>query len=153
MIRRRQVQPDAVLETETYGEIPHISYAALLEAMVQLAGTLDLAGGYAAVVLDRHPTDTPSEMVTVGAIIEWKDRTTDARPAPERSVAATPVPASESPSRPVDTDAAHAEMERMHFPDADEPPKDNPPPEPDGLDPSTLDEEDVSSIDNPELVR
>jgi fused signal recognition particle receptor len=134
-IRRRQVHPDQMLATQTYGEIPYVSYEALAEAMLQLASTLDLAGGYAAVVLDRHPTDVPSEMVTVGAVIEWKDRTTDARPAPERSVVSTPLPDPQPEPEPQpEPPTALQPVPELR-------------PEPDGLDPSTLDEEDMSSIE------
>ena len=81
-IRRRTVHPDAVLYTENYGEVPFVSEQRLNEAVLAATEALSLAGGVLTVLVKRHPTDVDHEMVTSGAIIEWKDRT-DARPQRE----------------------------------------------------------------------
>jgi hypothetical protein len=74
MIRRRQVFPD---------ESGTVSREALLEAMIDCATFLDFAGGTLSVVVQRAPTVLPGEMVTVGAVVEWRH---DARvqPRPEQ---------------------------------------------------------------------
>lgn len=64
------------------GTIPVVSQNSLVKAVADGALMLDRAGGTLSVVLQRHATGFPNEMVTVGAVIEWRDRT-DARPQPE----------------------------------------------------------------------
>lgn len=71
MIRRRQVYPDAS---------GVVTREALLEAMIDAATFLDFAGGVLSVVTQRQPTGLPGEMVTVGAIVEWRH---DARVEPK----------------------------------------------------------------------
>jgi len=65
------------------GTIPVVSQSSLVKAVADGALMLDRAGGTLSVVLQRHATGFPNEMVTVGAVIEWRDRT-DARPQPEQ---------------------------------------------------------------------
>jgi len=88
------------------------------------------------VVLMRHPTTLQGEMVTVGAVVEWKDRT-DARAQPE---VASPPSVSEPAWQPEPTEpepVAYAEPQQSTAVAA---------PVGDGLDGERLPEEDVSSI-------
>jgi hypothetical protein len=79
MQRRWQVQPDPT---------GIMSREALIEALVDGAAILDIAGGTLSVVVGRAPTNLPGEMVMTGAVLEWRDRT-DAKPQPE---APAPIP-------------------------------------------------------------
>ena len=90
--RRWQVRPDQALETEE-GQILVVSQDALAKAVYDGAIMLHRAGGVFSIVVGREPTGLPGEMVTTGAICEWKDRT-DARPQPEKPVTVhtEPVP-------------------------------------------------------------
>lgn len=150
MKRWRQVHPDLQLSTQQYGAVPVVSREAMMEALADAAAVLDMTGGGLYVMTKRHPTDTPNEMVTTGLLIQWQDRT-DAKAAPEsadplpglpefdeiRVEAGTTAPQEET--LPLE-DAGLQEAAAAHADDVD-----------DGLDPSTLEEEDVSSI--PESVR
>jgi hypothetical protein len=83
MERRRELQPDEILTLPKSGrEIAVVSEEQYLGALVELGRVQMFAGGVITSVLFRHPTDLPGEMVTVGAVLEWKDRT-DAKPQPE----------------------------------------------------------------------
>jgi hypothetical protein len=75
VIRRRQLLPDQQIQTQTYGPVPIVSREQLDQAMLDLSSMLHIAGGCGSIVLTRHPTDFPSEMVTIHGVIEWKDRT------------------------------------------------------------------------------
>jgi hypothetical protein len=87
MERRRELQPDEILTLPKSGrEIAVVSEEQYLGALVELGRVQMFAGGVITSVLFRHPTDLPGEMVTVGAVLEWKDRT-DAKPQPEPSSA------------------------------------------------------------------
>lgn len=98
-IRRREVHP---------GEDGLVALDDLIRATVDALGVQDLAGGVVSVVVDRAPTRLPGEMVTVGAVVEWRDRT-DAKsqaepvasgwrnePAPAPVSEPVPEPAAES---------------------------------------------------------
>lgn len=85
MIRRRQVFPD---------ESGTVSREALLEAMISAADFLDFAGGALSVVVQRAPTSLPGEMVTVGAVVEWRH---DARVTPRPEQFEQPTPQAEMP--------------------------------------------------------
>jgi hypothetical protein len=89
-IRRREIRPDTVLETVTYGNVPYVSEQAFLEAVLAVAQAQMLVGGSFGATMQRHPTDLEHEMVTVRAVIEWRDRT-DAKPQPEPAVDTQPV--------------------------------------------------------------
>jgi hypothetical protein len=84
VIRRRQVYPD---------ESGVVTREALLEAMIDAATFLDFAGGVLSVVTQRQPTGLPGEMVTTGAVVEWRhDARVQPRPEqfeqePERGIA------------------------------------------------------------------
>ena len=136
-VRRRVLRPDTVLNTDSYGPIPVVSDDAFLGAVLQAAQVQILAGGYLSSAVQRHPTDAEHEMVTVGAVIEWRDRT-DARPQPERAAplpaqtaAPEPAPEPEPSMRDEDDAAVAAELDdRIN----------------DGLDPASLEDEDLESI-------
>lgn len=80
--RRWQIPPDQAMETPS-GPIAVVSQDALLKAIIDGAILLDRAGGCLSVVVRRYPGAIDGEMVTVGGVVEWKDRT-DARPAAEK---------------------------------------------------------------------
>jgi hypothetical protein len=157
------VHPDSELDTRQHGTILFVSRNALLEAMVDAAAVLDMAGGVLTVVCGRHPTDVPGEMVTTSAVVEWKDRT-DAREQPEQAGPPKGAPAPQvgaqilehmDPDLRADLRAAlEAEVrEQMDAAAAQQVPAMVGGPRPeigDGLD-RPLEEEDVSSI--PESLR
>jgi hypothetical protein len=92
MERRRELHPDQIFTTPKSGrEIAVVSDEQYLEALVEVGRFQLFAGGVITSVLFRHPTDLPGEMVTVGGVLEWKDRT-DAKPQPEPSSPAREVP-------------------------------------------------------------
>lgn len=64
------------------GMVPIVSQQSLVKAVVDGAIMLDRAGGTLSVVLVRHATQMPGEMLTQAAFVEWKDRT-DAKPQAE----------------------------------------------------------------------
>jgi hypothetical protein len=111
--------------------IEFVSREALVEAFMDALAIIDRAGGVLSIVAGRVPTDVPGEMLTNGLMIEWKDRA-HATTSPERptQVVAPPAP---------DPDPSPEVLEARLDAEAD------------GLDPSTLDEVDESSI--PESVR
>lgn len=80
-VRRWQVHPDVAIPT-LQGEVEAVSRETLVEAVLDGIALLDRSGGVLTIVVGRQPTDLPGEMVTTGAVCEWKDRT-DARPQPE----------------------------------------------------------------------
>jgi hypothetical protein len=82
MERRRELHPDEIFQTRSGREIPVVSEESYLTQVVELARFQMFAGGVITALVQRHPTDLPGEMVTVGAVVEWKDRT-DAKPQPE----------------------------------------------------------------------
>lgn len=83
MIRRWQIEPD--------DEAGVMSRQALVNALVDGATMLDIAGGTLSVVVGRAATTLPGEMVMTGAVLEWRDRT-DAKPQPEQAFSVTPEP-------------------------------------------------------------
>jgi hypothetical protein len=136
------VRPDTGMQLSDGTMIEFVSREALVEAFMDALAIIDRAGGVLSIVAGRVQTDVPGEMLTNGLMIEWKDRA-HATTSPER-----PTQVVTPESRPVVYDSGE--------PDPD------PTPEvlearleaeaaPDGLDPSTLDEVDESSI--PESVR
>lgn len=90
-IRRRQVHPDQVYRLNSGEELEVVSDEAYLAALLEVGRHQCFAGGTINGTLLRHPTDLEGEMVTIGAVIEWKDRT-DARPQPEQTAPATAEP-------------------------------------------------------------
>jgi hypothetical protein len=81
-IRRRQVHPDEILTLRDGREIPVVSDEAWLGALLEMGRVVSIAGGTISGAVFREHTDLEGEMVTVHAVLEWKDRT-DARPQPE----------------------------------------------------------------------
>jgi hypothetical protein len=139
--RARLLQPDTVTPTRL-GDIPTVSREAIVNALMDGEAMLAMAGGVLEVVVERAETGVPDERVTVAALIRWKDRT-DAKPQPERTepvqapaAAAPPAPEPEVEAEPVPPDVGVEQL--VTVPD-------------DGLDLSTLEEEDLSSI--PETLR
>jgi hypothetical protein len=118
---------------------------ALLAAMYDAATILDIMGGVISVVTARHPTDLEGEMVTTGAVVEWRQMVkTKARP--ENFEQATELPSTPAP------DLTDREEEALI--------RDLPDPEvaalaevrseePDGLDYGALPEEDDSAVEEP----
>jgi hypothetical protein len=122
--------------------IEFVSREALVEAFMDALAIIDRAGGVLSIVAGRVQTDVPGEMLTNGLMIEWKDRA-HATTSPERP---TQVVTPEPPPHAIYEAGTHAdptpqELEARLKAEA----------APDGLDPSTLDEVDESSI--PESVR
>lgn len=82
MIRRMLVRPDEMFRTREGEEFPCVSREKMQTAMMELEGILAMNGGVAAIDTRRYPTGFEHEMVTVLAMIEWKDAPV-ARPARE----------------------------------------------------------------------
>lgn len=156
MVRRWLVRPDQVMYVEGVGEVGFVSRDKMQEAFLDAEALVARAGGHVSVSTDRHPTGFPGEMVTTAAAFLWRDRT-DAKeqpeqpapvaaPAPERitgtgegGAVAVPVAAEPPPLPDVETEPGGetgGEVAEV---------------EDDGLDPSTLEEEDLSSV--PESAR
>jgi hypothetical protein len=74
--------------------LDEIRKAGIAQAILDGEAALHRLGGVLTIVVGRHPTDLPGEMVTTSALIEWKDRT-DARPQPETP--GDPVPEQAAP--------------------------------------------------------
>jgi hypothetical protein len=145
MIRRWRVQPDMEEETAD-GMVLAVSQEALAVAVMDAVTMVHRAGGVFQVVCERYPTGLPGEMVTTGAVVEWRHRT-DARPEPERTNGVATI-----------TDEA-ADNIPANIPQADVPVEDDPTQYKggefrddigDGIDETTLPEEDDSEI--PETV-
>jgi hypothetical protein len=144
MIRRWHVEPDMEVQTAD-GDVLAISREALIMAAADACVMADRAGGGFSMWFDRFPTGLPGEMVTTGAIVEWRDRT-DAKAAPERT-SGQPLRVEQPPPEIVPED---------------EPPREDDPTQyhggvlmddvGDGLDPNTLEEEDESALEE-EAVR
>jgi hypothetical protein len=141
MIRRWRVQPDMEEETAD-GMILAVSQEALAVAVMDAVTMVHRAGGVFQVVCERFPTGLPGEMVTTGAVVEWRHRT-DARPEPEKPSGQPEI--------------THEAVESVSTWDTSEepPPQDDPSQyragEPaddigDGIDPNALPEEDDSEI-------
>lgn len=95
-IRTRAVRPDMVFELEDGRQVAVVSEESLLQATVDVARTVNFAGGTMSLVVNRHPTGVPHEMVTVGALIQWQDRT-DAKAQPEPAAPAREVEQEDEP--------------------------------------------------------
>lgn len=81
----------------------------LIEAFVDAATMLDIAGGALQVVVGREKTGVPNEMVMTGALLEWRDRT-DAKPQAEAAVQVT----SQVERAEAAADAAHDQLVEYH---------------------------------------
>jgi hypothetical protein len=138
------VRPDTGMQLSDGTMIEFVSREALVEAFMDALAIIDRAGGVLSIVAGRVPTDVPGEMLTNGLMIEWKERA-HATTSPERATQVVAPPPPDPDPTPQELEARlEAEVEIPHrsaFGEA----------APDGLDPSTLDEVDESSI--PESVR
>jgi hypothetical protein len=133
------VRPDTGMQLSDGTMIEFVSREALVEAFMDALAIIDRAGGVLSIVAGRVPTDVPGEMLTNGLMIEWKDRA-HATASPERPTQVVAPPAPDPDPTPEALEAqleAELDAQRKAAPD--------------GLDPSTLDEVDESSI--PESVR
>lgn len=159
-VRLWQVHPDHEVQT-SQGPVAAVSRQAIDQAFLDGATLVDKAGGVFTVICGRHPTDLPGEMVTTGLICEWKDRT-DAKAAPEPRADVLPAGAQaivDNQTHPggtlADADAQFApepephveeviaeatERALMPFQHEQQPPIN------DGLDESTLPDEDDSAV-------
>lgn len=88
--RARAVRPDQAFQKEDGEVIAVVSLDLMIEEVVRAVTTQDFSGGVLQVVVNRHPTGVPNEMVTVGALIQWQDRT-DAKPQPEPAAPAQTI--------------------------------------------------------------
>src|SRR6188768_77770 len=64
--------------------------------MIDGSTFLDFAGGALSVVVQRAPTSVPGEMVTIGALVEWRH---DARVTPRPEQFEQPTPQAEIPQQ------------------------------------------------------
>ena len=145
MIRRWHVEPDMEVSTAD-GVVYACSQESLIAAAANAAVVTSCLGGGFTMWSDRFPTGLPGEMVTVGAIVEWRDRT-NARAQHEQPTG--------EPQRPMQApDEGDLPYEAGAFPEP--PPEDDPTlyrgGEPvddigDGLDPNTLPDEDESELE------
>lgn len=105
MIRRVVVQQDEVVTLRDGGELGIVSQNALAQELLTWAAILDRMGGHLRVTTHRRRNpDVDGEAFTVGAMVEWVDRTDDVRPSPEPeapAAAAAPI-AAPSGIEPVD---------------------------------------------------
>lgn len=122
----------------------------LIGALLDAAAILDRIGGVISVVQERRPTGAPGEMRSVVTVVEWKDRT-DAKPQPEETVAVAPAvdPTEPEPMPEPDGETGGEVAEPRAWTPFDGTPE--PDPIGDGLDPATLEDEDLSSV--PEHAR
>lgn len=139
MIRRWHVEPDVEVETAN-GWVQACSRQALEMNVADAVALMDRAGGGFSMWAQRAPTGLPGEMLTVGAIVEWRDRT-DAKEVAEKTTGvarpAEPQPVSEEP--PPEDDPTHyhgGEFQPSVGGTID-----------DGLDESLLPEEDDSAVE------
>ena len=142
MIRRWHVEPDMEAQTQD-GIVLAVSRDALIMAAVDAVTMADRAGGGFQMWLERYPTGLPGEMLTTGAVVEWRHRT-DARPEAEQ----------QTRQQPQVVDPQGEIMER--YATKEPPPEDDPTQYRDGefvgddindgLDPNALPEEDDSEI-------
>jgi hypothetical protein len=112
-----------------------VSREARVQAFVDAEAVQEQCGGFISVQSVREPTEVPGEMVTTMLVCEWRDRTDakeqpEARQAPIVEPAPVAVPA-EADAHPMAADFNSGQVEL------------------DGLDPSTLQEEDLSSMPEP----
>ena len=92
--RARAVYPDQAYQLPDGRTIGIVSEEALIEAVVRATQAAYLMGGIVQLVQERAKTGVPNEMVTVGAMVLWQDRT-DAKPQPEPAVEPQEIKADE----------------------------------------------------------
>jgi spore coat polysaccharide biosynthesis protein SpsF (cytidylyltransferase family) len=89
VIRRWVARPDTQLQVEDGAVIGVASDESVARAVLDGVVMLNRAGGCLYVSVQRVPTGVEGEMVNLGALVEWRDRT-DAKPSAEQPVS-TPV--------------------------------------------------------------
>lgn len=150
-VRRWRIHPD--VQFPVAGEMTAVvSRDALVEGILDGVAMLDRSGGVLTVIVGRTPTELEGEMVTTGAVVEWKNRS-DAKPQPEQPSHVPVVSAGLfEPTEPEET------VEKQTIPYEEPTMRDldeqavaealaaEPEPSPDGLDYNTLPDEDVSDI-------
>lgn len=156
MKRTWAVRPDTAMERQDGMVVPYVSREAMVEGYMDALSMHDRGGGIITVVAGRAATDLPGEMLTTHLVFEWRDRN-EATVSPERPSAVLPEPV--NGADPVlngdgSTGWAHedptpAELEARLEGEAEARAASGG--ELDGLDPSTLEEEDLSSV--PESAR
>lgn len=99
-----------------------VSREAMTASLLDAEALLARAGGVLTVIVQRHPTDFPGEMVTTAAVFEWKDRT-DARPQPETQAPLVPLVEDPTPEQFEDAlareEALGAGLQAPEDPDAE----------------------------------
>lgn len=131
------MRPDQELHLQDGRTLYIVSRDARVAAFVDAEAVQEQCGGFVSFQSVREPTEIPGEMVTTLLICEWKDRT-DAKEQPERPQQRVPVeqPAPRVPEPEADAHPMQADFGSGAAFD-------------DGLDPSTLEEEDLSSMPEP----
>lgn len=118
-IRKWGVRPDYLFRSGDV-EVAAVSQDALVKALYDAAIVLDREGGFISVSTGRAHTDLEGEMVTTGAVVEWKDRT-DARPQPEKQSAVTEPPLAlveDEPADDYDPEPGEVEVDERDVPPA-----------------------------------
>ena len=155
MIRRWHVEPDIEVDTAD-GPVLAVSMDAIIQAAADACVMCNRAGGGFSMQFGRYPTGLPGEMVTTGAIVEWRDRT-DAKEAPERQTGGAQRP---EPEESLGDQYLKQSRDAMAADDDPTQYREVPEDDPsqyresefvgddvgDGLDPNTLPEEDDSEI-------
>jgi hypothetical protein len=118
-----------------------VTREALHEAVYAGIEMLDFAGGVLSIVTQRAPTVLEGEMVTVGAVVEWRH---DARvqPRPEQFEQATPISALAVPGQEGER-VVNTRTGEEFVVTAEPSTEAEPGPEPDSFDYSKLEDEDV----------
>lgn len=127
-IRRWRAYPDQVLTTPEGDQIAVVSRDAQVEAVMDAIALCDRSGGGFTVVYGRRPTQMPGEALTTGIVVMWNNRTDAPKLQPEHRVDVLPDEEGPQPVGVVEEEVFDGDGE------------------PDGLDPSTLEEEDTSAI-------
>jgi hypothetical protein len=142
MIRRWHVEPDMEAQTQD-GLVLAVSRDALIMAAVDAVTMADRAGGGFQMWLERYPTGLPGEMITTGAVVEWRHRT-DARPENEQQTRQVPQTV-EPPPTEMGYDPPPEQDDPTQFRDGEFVGDDIN----DGIDPNALPEEDDSEVGEP----
>jgi hypothetical protein len=142
-VRSRLLLPDITVRVAS-GEMDVVSRQSVIEAVADAVILQEMAGGFISVAVQRQPTGAPNEMVTVSAMVEWKDRT-DAKTQPEARAECVLADDPQNPHNQV-PDFSQPEREPKYEPENAVLPFEHD--SPDGLDESLLQDEDV-----PESVR
>lgn len=141
MIRRWRVEPDYEQNTQD-GTVLAVSQEALAVATMDAVTMMHRAGGMFTVISERYPTGMPGEMVTVAAVVEWRNRT-DARPEAEKTTRQPVEVPEERPEESADLSAPESALDDPTQYKGGEPLDDIG----DGIDPNALPEEDDTELE------